>query len=253
MRKLLVLVVTGALMLTGCVYTGDPIPDDDVARWQTTADQALPGATEVKVYVDDVVCMTKCGEELYIDAKFATYQDAIHHEDELLAFQQLIDSDDAEYPVQFHFDVADLDEVKQHASDALVAAMGGDLVAAEVRLGNPQLWESGIHTPGYLSLYVENQSTATPQLLSAAMDAATADLGERRVSIDQLLLSTEDGVGLNAGQQGFDRAVIHPQELRAFMSTAVGDCVVEGQWAFDITTERVVPYPADFPGGACAM
>lgn len=252
MRKWIVLAIASAFALTGCIYTGNRISDQEVAQWQSVADQALPGASKVAVTVDEVYCYTKCGEDLRIDVKFDTYQDLLQHEDGLMALNKLVDSDGSEYRIDLRFDVNDLNTVEEETNRALVADVGGGLEAAEVALANFQLGESGIYNPAYLRLYVEDSAAATPELLGETMDAAVEILGPLAATGESLRLFTMDGIGLSSGAPGYSEAMIDPRELDSFTSVTSGDCVVAGQWAFDISSARIAPYPAHSPGGACA-
>lgn len=252
MQKWLVLAMASALMLTGCMFTGDQISDGDLERWQAAADQSLPGASKVAVTVEEVYCYIKCGEDLQVAATFTSFEELVRHEDELLDLREFITSDSSKHYVNFILNVGDTDEAAQAASNSLNTVVGGGLTQASVSMGTPVLVDSGIYSRTHLRLYFDDPTAATPDLLRQTMDAATDVLSALGVTVEFVLLFTMDGMGLTSGAPGYSEAIIDPRELDSFTSNASGDCVVEGQWAFDITAKSVVPYRADSPEGACA-
>lgn len=252
MRNRLTLLAIVTLTLTGCIYTGHVISDDELEQWQATSEQTLAKTSEIEVYVQDVVCMVKCGEDLHVDAYYATYQDMVDDEAQAVALQQLMEQDSSQTTVRLQLRPQDTEDVKKRASTEILAAMGGDLTVAQVRLAVPYMTSSGIAQAGYISLSVADDVAVTPELLSASMDAAAAATAGLDVPFALLGVYTADEFGRTFTDHSYDDPAVAVRGLEAFTNAATGDCVVHGNWAFDMTEDRLVPYPVDDPGGACA-
>lgn len=248
MQKRLTLAVVAILLLTGCMAQSSGVTADDVEHWQTTADNSL-AASDFRIDTLDPGCDPDDCDSFGAVATYPTHTELMADEDQLVALYNLMTSEAGSARITMRAGTDDYEELGYTAAKAVVDAAADDLATAQVLVSSATVSEAGLNRGAVLRLYVTDPSALTPQLLEVALDAASDPQGAQ---ISTIYALTPDGVGFDYGSEGFSDTVITPQEVDAFTDIATNNCVIQGDWAFDISSERIVPYPAHSPGGACA-
>ena len=242
-----------ALGISGCVHQQqEAVTEADVTRWHEAADDLLPLASTVDIASGEVTCTPGRCYTVDVAVAFPTFAELVESQDELAALHTLISEERPGAALAIVTRAADSAQWEEQLVDAVLAASGGELAGARADLGAPRVDGRGLGIYAQLLLYVDNQQSVTPTLLEQAVNAASDQLPGGNAVVGPVRFMPVSADHLDFTDDGFDDAVIAVADLDSFASVAAGECVVQGDWAFDISRDFIRPYPVTAPEGACA-